>query len=136
MTTSITQLTGTATFTSWDEQPGWDTGAPVPRLAHATVGFVYRGDFEGTSTCRYVLHHTSGRSGVAVGLERVQGTVDGREASFALRHEGTFDDEGVAMRVAIVPGSGTGAMSGAAGGGDFRIPSHATEWTWRLDWAG
>lgn len=136
MTTLSTALTGTATFTSWDEEPGWDSGAPTPRLAHATVAFTYHGDIEATSTCQYVLHYTGDDRGVTAGLERVEGRVRGESATVALRHEGTFGPDGVDMRWSVVPGSGTGALAGLVGRGGFRAPAHATEWTWRLGGEG
>ena len=131
--TTITQLTGTATFTSWDEQPGWDSGAPVPRLAHTTVEFVFAGDIEATSTAQSVMHYTDDASGVSVGIERVEGLVAGQPGTLALRHEGTFDTAGVAIRWTVVPGSGTGALAGFAGTGGFTAPAHTKQWTWRLD---
>ena len=62
-------LTGTATFTSWDEVPGYDSGAPVPRVARATVVFRYEGDIEGTSTCEYAMYYATGTQGSGVGIE-------------------------------------------------------------------
>jgi hypothetical protein len=131
--TTITQLTGTATFTSWDEEPGWDSGAPTPRLAHAMVTFVFSGDIEGTSSSQSVMHYADDASGVTVGIERLDGHVDGRPAGLVLRHEGTFDADGVVVRWSVVSGSGTGALAGFAGGGGFTATAHSKEWTWRLD---
>ena len=62
--TTLTHLSGTATVSSWDEEPGWDTDAPTPRLAHATVVFLYRGDLEVTSICQSVMHYADGVTGV------------------------------------------------------------------------
>lgn len=48
----------------------------------------------------------------------------------------TFDADGVDIRWTVVPGSGTGAMAGAEGGGGFTARDHAREWTWRLEREG
>lgn len=50
-----------------------------------------------------------------VALETVTGTLDGRTGSFSLMQLGTMSAGKLAMRVEIVPGSGTGALSGIEG---------------------
>lgn len=131
--TTITHLTGTATFTAWDEDPGWDSGAPVPRLARVQVTFAYHGDIEATSTSESVMHYTDEAIGVTVGVERVEGRVEGRPGACALRHEGTFGPEGVEVRWSVVPGSGTGTLAGVTGTGGYSVPIHDKEWSWHLD---
>ena len=134
--TTLTHLSGTATFSSWDEEPGWDSDAPTPRLAHATVVFVYRGDLEATSTCQSVMYYADGAAGVTVGLERVEGRLRGDDASVVLQHEGTFGPDGVEIRWSVVPGSGTGALAEFVGAGGFTAAQHTKEWTWHLDGEG
>jgi len=131
-------LTGTATFSSWDEEPGYDSGAPVPRLAHATVVFAYDGDLVGTSTCQYVLHYTDDAGGVAVGIERLDVRLGdgGPEGAVALHHETHFGAGGVDVTWSVVPGSGTGALAGLSGTGGFSSPPEGKEWTWRLEREG
>ena len=133
--TETTDLTGAGTFTSWDETPGWDSGAPVPRLAHALVAFSWTGGIEGTSTCHSVIHYQEEAAGVVVGLERLTGRVDGEPGEVVLRNEGTFGADGVTIAWTVVPGSGTGALAGVTGGG-YTAGPHAKEWTWRLGVAG
>ena len=131
-------LTGTATFSSWDEDPAYDSGAPVPRLAHATVVFAYEGDLVGTSTCQYVLHYRDGADGLAVGIERLQASLgeDGPEGTVALRHDTRFGADGVDVTWSVVPGSGTGALAGLAGTGGFTAAPEAKKWSWRLEREG
>ncbi|HET6953426.1 MAG TPA: DUF3224 domain-containing protein [Acidimicrobiales bacterium] len=134
---TATSFTGTATFTTWDEDPGWDTGAPVPRLAHAVVAFAFDGDLQGTSACQFVLHYTEEASGAVVGLERLDvRTALGEPGTVALRSEGTFGTAGVTVAWTTVPGSGTGALAGLALTGGFTAGEHAKEWTWWLGTAG
>lgn len=133
--TAIT-LTGTATFTSWDEEPGWDSGAPVPRLAQAAVAFRFAGDLDGTSASRSVMHYAGEEQGVTVGLERLDArTADGGEGTVVLRSEGAFDAAGVTVAWTVVPGTGTGAFAGLGGTGGFTAGPHVKEWAWRLDLA-
>lgn len=125
-------LTGSATFTSWDEVPGYDSGAPVPRVARATVEFRYEGDIEGTSTCEYAMYYATGNRGSGVGIEYVRATVGGEEGTVALRNEAAFDGT-VDVAWTVVPGSGTGVFAGFEGSGGYRAEPHATSWTWRLE---
>ena len=133
---TATTFTGIATFTSWDEEPGWDSGAPVPRLAQAAVAFRFAGDLDGTSASRSVMHYAGEEQGVTVGLERLDArTAEGGEGTVVLRSEGTFDAEGVTVAWTVVPGTGSGAFAGLGGTGGFTAGPHVEEWTWRLDLA-
>src|SRR5262245_65195615 len=98
-------LTGSATFTSWDEVPVHDSGAPVPRVARATVAFSYEGDFQGTSTCEYAMYYAAENKGSGVGIEYLRATVDGEEGTVALRNDAAFDG-GADIAWTVVPGSG------------------------------
>jgi Protein of unknown function (DUF3224) len=115
-------LTGTATFTSWAEEPAHGPEAPTPRLAHAVAAFAYRGDIEGPSECHYVLHYAAADAGSVVGLERIAAAGGVR----VLRHEGTFGPEGVDIRFTD--------EAGATGG--FHAGPEAKEWSWRLSGGG
>lgn len=54
-------------------------------------------------------------------IERVTGTLDGKAGSFALAHLGLMARGVPDLRIAIVPGSGSGALAGIAGSLDIRI---------------
>ena len=132
-----TQLTGKASFTSWDEEPGYDSGAPCPPAGPATVEFRYEGDLVGTSTCHLAMHYAAEHEGTAVGFERLEvRTGDGEEGTIVLRSEREFDGEGVDTTWTVVPGSGTGALAGFEGSGGYHAPPQSTSWTWRLDREG
>ena len=55
------------------------------------------------------------RSGAYVALERVRGTLDGRAGTFALVHRGIMDRGAQELLVTVVPGSGTGDLTGLTG---------------------
>jgi hypothetical protein len=132
-----TQLTGRASFTSWEEEPGFDSGASVPRLARATVEFQYEGDLVGTSTCQLAMHYAGEHEGTAVGYERLEVRTDaGEGGTIVLRTACEFHGEGVDTTWTAVPGSGTGALAGFEGSGGFHAPPRSTSWTWRLDREG
>lgn len=54
-------------------------------------------------------------SAVYVAIERVTGTLDGREGSFVMHHSGVMARGAQSLAIAIVPDSGTGQLAGIAG---------------------
>jgi Protein of unknown function (DUF3224) len=57
-----------------------------------------------------------------VGMQRVDGRLGGRSGSFVLRSAGTFDGKEARGELAVVPGSGTGELTGLQGSGEFSAP--------------
>jgi hypothetical protein len=55
-----------------------------------------------------------------VGIERLTGTLGGREGTFLLQDAGTVQGSVVDGDWFVVPGSGTGALTGLRGEGRFR----------------
>jgi hypothetical protein len=54
-----------------------------------------------------------------VGIERVTGKIAGRQGSFLLQDAGTLEGDTVKGDWFVVPGSGTGELSGLRGEGGF-----------------
>jgi len=50
-----------------------------------------------------------------VAIERVSGTLNGREGSFVLQHSGTMTRGEPRLSVSVVPDSGTGQLAGLSG---------------------
>lgn len=50
-----------------------------------------------------------------VAIERVTGVLDGRHGSFVLQHSGSMGGGSQHLRIEVVPGSGTGELTGMAG---------------------
>jgi hypothetical protein len=111
------------TMKSWDEQiVSGDKGAEgAPRVAHAHAGMRYSGVIDGESTCDFLLYYPGegydGGGITSAGLERIEGSVDGRKGSFVIRHEVGFDLEGIQGVWAVVEGSGLGELAGLSGTG-------------------
>ncbi len=85
-------------------------------LGRMSIDKVFSGDLSGASHGE-MLSGGDPRSGSAgyVAMERVSGTLQGREGTFMLQHSGTMDGGGHSLRVSVVPGTGTGALQGLAG---------------------
>jgi len=90
----------------------------------------FSGDLAGTST-GVMMSAGDPAKGIAgyVAMEMVEGTLAGRTGGFALQHNGTMDAGGQQLNVAIVPGSGTGAMAGISGRMTIRIAGRAHFYT-------
>ena len=76
----------------------------------------FHGDLEGTSKGE-MLTSGSPATGTAgyVAMEQVTGSLHGRSGSFALQHFGTMEDNKFDLTVKVVPGSGTGDLTGISG---------------------
>ncbi|HET6711720.1 DUF3224 domain-containing protein [Amycolatopsis sp.] len=108
------------TAKNWEEKivSGAEGG---PRVAYAHATFAYSGVLEGESILDLLLFYAgegyeSGGT-TAPAFERFEGKVEGREGTFVLRHEYTFDAKGFASTFTVVPGSGTGELAGITGSG-------------------
>ncbi|MGP3985729.1 DUF3224 domain-containing protein [Streptomyces sp. 3N207] len=114
--------TAVFTFSSWDEKNVTDAERS-PRLAHAAVVNNYSGgiDAEGTA-CQYALAYAAETRGSFCGMELLTGSVAGREGTFVIQQTGTFDEEGVIRcSFEVVPGSGTGELTGLTGTGGYEV---------------
>ena len=94
---------------------------PDDALAGTAVGRYgldkqFHGNLEGTSKGE-MLGAGNPATGTAgyVAIEQVTGTLNGRAGSFALQHFGTMEDNKFELTVKVVPGSGTGALTGISG---------------------
>lgn len=50
-----------------------------------------------------------------VAIERVSGALAGRSGSFVFQHSGTMDQGAQRLSISVVPGTGTGALTGITG---------------------
>lgn len=95
--------------------------APVDGVGDPSVGRMalekqFSGDLRGTGKGQMLAVGTAvdGSAGY-VAMERVHGSLHGREGSFALQHHGVMDRGTATLSITIVPDSGTDGLSGIAG---------------------
>jgi hypothetical protein len=76
----------------------------------------YTGDLKGTGQGE-MLSAGTGVKGSAgyVAIEKVTGTLHGREGTFTLQHSATMNRGAPSLSITVVPDSGTGALTGIAG---------------------
>lgn len=101
---------------SWDEQP-FDEGDGTAKLTKASVAKTYAGEVEGTSATEWVMAYAPDETATFVGIERITGTIGGREGTLVLQHVGTFADGAAKATLTVL--TGTGDLEGASGTGDL-----------------
>lgn len=76
----------------------------------------FTGDIVGKSTGQMLtaLTPTKGSAGY-VAIERVSATVHGKRGGFVLQHSGIMNEGRQTLSISVVPGSGTGALTGIEG---------------------
>lgn len=114
--------------------------AEAAKLGRMSIDKVFAGDLIGTSQGEMLslMTETKG-SGVYVAIERVNGTLLGRQGSFVLHHTGIMARGVPQLSVSVVPDSGTGQLAGLSGtltiqieggkhfyGFDYVLPTEAT----------
>lgn len=97
-------------------QPQEDAHAAAARLGRMSIDKSFNGDLQATSRGQMLAASTDvdGSAGY-VALERVTGSLHGREGSFVLQHSGSMARGTPTLNVSVVPDSGTGQLLGLAG---------------------
>jgi hypothetical protein len=78
------------------------------------------------------LTATKGSAGY-VAVERVSGTLHGRQGSFVLQHSGRMDRGAQSLAIHVVPDSGTGELAGLRG--EFRLTIAEGVHSYELEYA-
>ena len=102
---------------SWEETP-FDEAVGVAKLTRASVTKTYTGHIDGTSITEWLMAYEPDKSATFVGIERVRGTIAGRNGSLVLQHIGTFENGAATAKLVVV--SGTNELKGASGSGSFK----------------
>lgn len=91
-------------------------GVGDPSVGRLALDKQFHGDMQARGLGQMLAVGTAvdGSAGY-VAMERVQGSVHGRQGSFALQHSGTMHRGTPQLSVTIVPDSGTGELAGIAG---------------------
>jgi Protein of unknown function (DUF3224) len=117
---------------SWEPQE-YDQVSGGPNLVEVHVTETFTGDIEGQGTVRFLQTVRPDNSASFVGVERVTGRLAGRSGSFVLQDQGTLEANHVKGTWFVVPGSGSGELTGLRGEGAFEaeLGQHASI---TLDW--
>jgi hypothetical protein len=89
---------------------------PAAALGRYSLAKRYEGDLDAQAVGEMLSVGTPVQgSAVYVAVERVTGTLAGRQGSFALHHTGVMDRGAPRLEIAVVPDSGTGELAGISG---------------------
>jgi hypothetical protein len=92
-----------------------DAGTPDTTLGRMSLDKQFHGDLEATGKGQMLTAGTPSSSGVYVAIERVTGTLHGRNGSFVLHHSGIMTRGQSQLTVAVVPDSGTDELLDISG---------------------
>ncbi len=114
MTDAVLHAIGTFTVSL---TPQHTDGTPdETAMGRLSIAKTWSGGIDGTSSGEMLTAMTSMKGSAAyVAVERVRGSVDGREGTFAMYHRGLSDRGVQSLSIEVVPDSGTGALVGIVG---------------------
>jgi Protein of unknown function (DUF3224) len=90
-----------------------------PALVEVCLTETFTGDIEGESPVRALQVQRDDKSACLVSVQRVSGKLGGRHGTFVLQGSETVENGKIKARWSVVPGSGTGGLSGLRGEGGF-----------------
>ena len=117
---------------SWDEKP-YSEGDGLPKLTKASVEKTFTGDLEGEGHVEYLMMYRSDGTAAFVGLERITGRIGAKTGTFVLQRIGVFENGEAKENYSVVPGSGTGDLTGLKGEGDSAV-GHGMEHPFELSY--
>lgn len=109
---------GTFQVKTWEGETFEESEGAV--LSRASLTKEFQGDFTGTSTAELLLAEADGARAY-VGMERIDGALDGATGTFVVQHSALSTQSGDKLAVSIVPGSGTGELKGITGSIDISV---------------
>jgi len=93
-----------------------------PTRARMSIDKQFHGDLEGASKGEMLTAATRVKDSAGyVAIERVTGTLKGRNGSFTLQHSATMDRGKPSLSITVVPDSGTGELTGLSGTMNIKI---------------
>ena len=90
-----------------------------PALAEIRLSETITGDIDGESTVRALQILRDEQSASLVSVQRFRGKLGGRQGTFVLQGSETVENGKIKATWFVVPGSGTGELSGLRGEGGF-----------------
>jgi Protein of unknown function (DUF3224) len=102
------------------EPSAYDEPAGGPVLTRIHVEESFSGDIDGEGVVEFLQAAGADGSASFVGIERVTSELGGRRGTFLLQDAGTVQGSIVSGDWFVIPGSGTGQLSGLRGEGGFR----------------
>src|SRR5215469_5040694 len=112
-----TRATAKITVESSEAKPYDQTTSPA--LTEIHIIEMFTGDIDGESTVRALALQRDDKSASQVSMQRFSGKLAGRQGAFVLQGSETVSNGKIKATWFVVPGSGTGDLSGVRGEGGF-----------------
>jgi hypothetical protein len=90
-----------------------------PALSEIRINETFSGDIDGESPVRALQVLRNDHSASMISLQRFRGTLGGHQGTFVLQGSETVEKGKIKAKWFVVPGSGTGELSGLRGEGGF-----------------
>lgn len=103
------------------------------KLTHAWGDQTFSGDIDGRGAVHWLMSYRADKTARYVGLQRIDGEIDGRRGSFIIEATGDFDGKASHGSWSVIQGSGTGDLATIKGTGSFDAPSGPNA-TYELDY--
>ena len=89
------------------------------RLTRSGGAQAFSGDVEGTGRIEWLMCYRADRTAEFVGLQEIDGTLDGRRGEFVLTSSGSHDGVRSKGSWTVITGSGKGELAGIVGSGTW-----------------
>lgn len=116
------------------EASAYEEPAEGPVLSRIHVEESLTGDIAGDGLAQFLQAAGADDWATFVGFERVAGVLAGRRGTFLLQVSGVVESGAVSGDLSVVPGSGTGELTGLRGEGGFRANYGADAPAWMDYW--
>jgi hypothetical protein len=110
--TAMFQVTG------WDEKPIAE-GEGKPKVTTAHVTCTFSGGVTGDGIADYLMVYPTSDTATFVGLQQIDGQLDGRKGSLVLEVTGKFEGGIASANWSVVKGSATGELQNISGAGGY-----------------
>jgi len=120
----MTKATGPFEVTGGSED-AYDEDGGI-RLTHASGTQRFEGDMAADGAVHWLMLYRPDKTAHFVGLQRVTGSLGGRQGSFVAAAEGDHAGSGSTITITIVAGSGSGELAGISGEGRLVAPGGPT----------
>lgn len=117
-------ISGTFAIADWQEETIDE--ADGVRTTRVVGSQTFSGGIEGDGRVAWLLCYRPDGTARFVGLQRIEGLIDGRSGSLVLESAGDHDGTSSSGTWTVVEGSGTGALERSSGTGGFRAPGGPT----------
>ena len=104
-------------------------------MGRMSIDKQFDGELEAGSKGEMLYAGNPRTSGGYVAIERVSGTLQGRQGTFYLQHNATMTNGTPQLNIIVVPGTGTGQLAGLSGSMNIIVAAdgkHSYDFTYTL----